>query len=149
MRSGQFWAVPLSDGRFACGRVLASVRDSNDDFLLGGSQRIFLAGLMDWVGDARPTADDLIGCDVLAQGLAHVNAVRRTGGMILGCRPLDLDRITGLREVTHRAGGVVYLYEGATRLRPATREEAACLPILSVWGMDVIRVAAERHFVSN
>jgi len=141
--------VPLSDGRFACGRVLASVRDIDDDFLLGGSRKIFLAALMDWVGQAEPTAEDLIGCGVLEQGLVHVKAILRTGGMILGCRPLDLDGVTGLREVTHRGGGIVYLYEGATQLRPATREEAASSPILSVWGMDVIRVVAEHRFGSR
>lgn len=125
------------------------MRDINDDFLLGGSQKIFLAALMDWVGQADPTEEDLIGCGLLEQGLAHVKAILRTGGVILGCRRLDLDGVTGLREVTHRGGGIVYLYEGATRLRPATREEAASFPILSVWGMDVIRVAAEDHFVST
>lgn len=104
---------------------------------------------MDWVGKSEPCEDDLVGCRVLEQGLAHVKAILNTGGMILGCRPLELDGVTGLREVTHRGGGIVYLYEGAIRLRPATREEAASFPIFSVWGMDVIRVAAERHFVSK
>ena len=126
-----------------------SVRDLDDDFLLGGSRKIFLAALMDWIGKAEPTEDDLIGCGLLEQGLVHVKAILRTGGMILGCRPLDLDGVTGLREVTHRGGGIVYLYEGWTRLRPATREEAASFPILSVWGMDVIRIAAEHRFVSK
>jgi hypothetical protein len=110
---------------------------------------IFLAALMDWVGEAEPSADELAGHQVLEQGLAHVKAIRRTGGVVLGCRPLSMDGITGLREVTHRGGGTVYVYEGATRLRPATRHEAASCPILSTWGMDVIRVAAEHRFVSG
>ena len=110
---------------------------------------IFLAALMDWVGEAQPTEDDLIGSSVIEQGKAHVKIIRRTGGVILGCRPLHLDGITGLREVTHRGGGTVYLYEGATRLRAASREEAASLPLLSTWGLNVIRLVAEQRFVAN
>jgi hypothetical protein len=34
--------------------------------------------------------------------------------MILGRRDLGLDGIRGLREVTHRGGGTVMVYEGAT-----------------------------------
>lgn len=143
---GQFWAVPLDDGRFGCGRVLASSRDSDDRYLLAPSRMNFLAALMDWVGSAPPTEDDLVGAKVLAQGVGHIKTIRETGGVILGCRDLRLDGITGLREVTHRAGGTVYLYEGATRLRPATREEAASLPVLSTWGFKVIERLAERHF---
>jgi Immunity protein 26 len=149
LKPGQFWAIPLSNGRFACGRVLASARDTDDPILLGGSRMIFLAALMDWVGDAPPTQDELIGRNVIAQGNAHVRTIRQTGGVVLGCRALHLDRITGLREVTHRGGGTVYLYEGATRLRAATREEAASLQVRGTWGFNVIRLLAEHHFVST
>jgi hypothetical protein len=110
---------------------------------------IFLASLMDWVGEAPPTQDDLAGRSVLAQGDAHVKVIQRTGGVILGCRPLHMDGITGLREVTHRGGGTVYLYEGPTRLRPATRDEAASLPVHATWGLDVILIRAEHHFVAE
>jgi hypothetical protein len=143
---GQFWAVPLHDGRFGCGRVLASSRNIDDSELLAPSRMNFLAALMDWVGNHPPTEGDLVGVKLLAQGVAHIKTIRETGGVILGCRDLSLDGITGLREVTHRAGGTVYLYEGATRLRAATREEAASLPILSTWGFRVIEGLAERHF---
>jgi energy-coupling factor transporter ATP-binding protein EcfA2 len=61
---------------------------------------------------------------VLAQGWAHVGSIQRNGRAILGCRDLGLDGIRGLREVTHRGGGTVMLYEGATPLRPATRDDA-------------------------
>jgi hypothetical protein len=128
---------------------LASARDTDDPFLLGGSRVIFLAAVMDWVGEAQPTEDDLAGSSVIEQGKAHVKIIQRTGGVILGCRRLHLDAITGLREVTHRGGGTVYLYEGATRLRAATREEAASLPVLSTWGLDVIRIVAEQRFVAD
>jgi hypothetical protein len=62
---------------------------------------------------------------------------------------LGLDGIRGLREVTHRGGGTVMVYEGATPLRPATREEAATMPVFSTWGLKVISVLAERLFVKH
>jgi hypothetical protein len=107
----------------------------------------FFAGLMDWVGATQPTAGSIAGASLLDQGIAHVKTIRRNGQLILGHRALALDNIVGLREVSHRAGGVVYLYEGARRLRPATREEAASLPVMGTWGFKVITVVAEKVFV--
>ena len=84
LRAGQFWAVPLQDGRFACGRVMTpSVRIS--------PRAGFVAGLMDWVGQAPPTASALAGRGVLRQGHAHVKTIVNTGGEVLGCRDLDED----------------------------------------------------------
>ena len=147
LRAGQFWGVPLSDGRWACGRVLA-VKAGSDSYFPGNS-RTFLAALMHWEGDEPPTAEDIAGRQVLAQGWAHVGSIQRNGRVILGCRDLGLDGIRGLREVTHRGGGTVMLYEGATPLRPATREEAATMPVFSTWGLKVISVLAERLFVKR
>ena len=75
---------------------------------------------MDWEGDEPPTAEAIAGRQVLAQGWAHVRSIQRNGRVILGCRDLGLDGIGGMREVTHRGGGTVMLYEGATPVRPAT-----------------------------
>lgn len=144
---GQFWGVPLSDGRWACGRVLARKTESDDYF--PGNSRTFLAALMDWEGDDPPTADGIEGREVVAQGWAHILTIRENGRLVLGHRDLALDGIRGLREVTHRLGGTVMLYEGATPVRPATREEAATMPVLSTWGFRVISVLAERLFVKR
>jgi hypothetical protein len=144
---GQFWGVPLSDGRWACGRVLA-VKTQADVYFPENS-RMFLAALMRWQGDEPPTAGAIAGRQVLAQGWAHVRSIQLNGKAILGCRDLGLDGIRGLREVTHRGGGTVMLYEGATPLRPATRDEAATLPVFSTWGLNVISVLAERLFVKR
>ena len=148
LRPGQFWGVPLSDGRWACGRVLA-VRAEPPDPYFPGNSRTFLAALMDWEGDEQPVAQAIAGRQVLAQGWAHVKSIRLHGRMILGCRDLGLDGIRGLRQVTHRGGGTVVLYEGATGLRPATREEAATMPGFAIWGFGVISVLAERLFVKR
>jgi hypothetical protein len=142
--TGQFWAVPLSDGQYACGRVL-HVPGKADSLHLNA--RIFLAGLMDWSGSGQPTSEAITGCQILAQGRMHVAAIRDTGSLIIGQRDLELDGLTGLREISHRAGGTVWLYQGGRRLRPATGEERRTLPVMSVWGRQVIQLLAEKHFV--
>lgn len=126
---GQFWGVPLSDGHWACGRVLAIKKDSDQYF--PGNSRIFLAALMDWESDDPPTSDAIAGSSVIAQGWAHVVTIQKHGRLVLGQRDLALDDIRGLREVTHRDGGTVMVYEGATPLRPATSSEAASLRVFS------------------
>src|SRR5689334_9354260 len=97
LQPGQFWGVPLSDGRWACGRVLASKTESDSYF--PGNSRAFLAALMEWEGDDPPTAEGIAGYQVVAQGWAHVLTIQKNGGQILGERHLDLDGIRGLRQV--------------------------------------------------
>jgi len=45
--------------------------------------------------------------------------------------------------------GTVMIYEGATPLRSATKEEAATMPVFSTWGLKVISLLAERAFVEG
>jgi hypothetical protein len=145
LRAGQFWAVPLSDSRFACGRVLHVPGPSDPEPSLYLNTRIFLAGLMDWSGDEPPTAQAIAGYKLLEQGRVHVAALTDTGSKILGQRDLELDGLTGLLEVSHRGGGTVWLYEGGRRLRAATSQERQTLPVMSVWGRQVIVLLAGRH----
>ncbi len=146
LEPGQFWAVPLSDRRFACGRVLAVPREP--DPFIPVSSRIFLAGLHRWVGDAPPTADGIAGVELLAQGFVHILAIRNHGGSVLGIRSLEADGIVPDRWLSHGGGGTVWVYEGATRLHPGTAADAD-LPIVSVWGYSVISVIAEHVFVAG
>src|SRR5262245_15501937 len=85
LRPGQFWSIPLSDGRFGCGRVLRAETGS----ATGGRTR-FIGAVLDWVGDEPPTADSIAGAQVLAVGNAHVRVISFDGGAIVGERPLDL-----------------------------------------------------------
>lgn len=153
LQPGDFWSVPLSDGRFACGRVLDTKAtagpDDHDDLGLSLSTRVFFLGLMDWVGEVAPSTDSLAGAALLRQGAAHILTITTTGGEILGNRDLALDGITGLIQASHKTGGTVWLYRGARRLRPATREEATRGPWISHWGFKVITVTAEAHFVQG
>lgn len=86
LEAGQYWAVPLDDGRFACGRVMAATSAVSP-------RMSFIAGLMDWVGPVPPTAESIAGHDVLEQGSAHIKTITQTGGEVLGCRSLDEDRL--------------------------------------------------------
>jgi hypothetical protein len=72
-----------------------------------------------------------------------------TGSLIIGQRDLELDGLTGLREISRRAGGAVWLYQGGRQLRRATEEERRTLPVMSVWERQVIQLLAEKHFVTD
>src|SRR5689334_1475440 len=88
LEPGQFWSIPLQSGRFACGRVLQlkEIRGRRDS-------RIFLAGLLDWVGSEPPTSDSISRRRAVEQGEVHVKTIHENGGQILGCRPLLEDDI--------------------------------------------------------
>jgi hypothetical protein len=91
MKPGQFWAVPLSDGRFGCGYVVS----------LDPSRRVgFRAGLTDWVGTAKPTAPDLRGHRVIEQGDAHLKTITEQGGEILGYCEFPLPVVPDPRDHT-------------------------------------------------
>ncbi|MCB1664119.1 MAG: hypothetical protein H7A02_01160 [Pseudomonadales bacterium] len=85
MVQGQFWSVPIGDGRFSCGVVLALVEKSGKK-----DPRIFLAGLLDWVGPLPPSAEELDKCSVLEKGFAHIKTITETGGALLGKLEINL-----------------------------------------------------------
>jgi hypothetical protein len=88
LRPGQFWSIPMADGRFGCGRVLRVDRDRP----IGGRTR-FIGAILDWVSDSPPSSDAIAGSAVLAVGNAHVRLISFGGGTILGERPLAADAI--------------------------------------------------------
>ena len=146
LRTGQFWAVPLSDRRFACARVLDVPRTPDPHVPVG--TRMFLAGLLDWVGPQAPTTESIAGAKLIAQGFAHIKAILTTGGAILGLRDLATDAIVPDRWRSHMAGGTVWLYEGARRLHPVHDDDGE-LPLMGTWGYSVVRVLAEHRFVGD
>ena len=84
LRPGQFWSIPLADGRFGCGRVLRVDHERRTSFV---------GAILDWVGDAPPTSDAIAGAPILSVGNAHVRLISHGGGAILGERSLDDDAI--------------------------------------------------------
>jgi hypothetical protein len=142
MLPGQFWAVPLSDGRFACGRVIAlHIRNDGKPDLRG-----FLAGLLDWVGSSPPTPDSIAGRRTIEQGAAHIKAIVHTGGAILGHRPLELDGIEPDLFLSESPGRGCRLQRGFEILRAATPHEQRELQVFSTWGYMVVQRLAEKYF---
>jgi hypothetical protein len=117
---GDFWSLPLSDGRFCAGRVLAKPA-------FGPTDRLGIhVGLLDWIGSEPPTASALAGCRVLASAKARVEAIANTGGQVLGNRSLDEDGIA-----------------------PPAPEKFAVGEKTSVWGWRTILNRAEAHFLGG
>ncbi len=79
IEQGQFWTVPLENGGFGCGVVLAKV--TNQGKL---DTRMFLAGLLNWFDDAQPTLHKIQGAPVIETGFAHIKSITETGGEIIG-----------------------------------------------------------------
>ena len=117
LRPGDYWAVPLADGRYACGRVMAVPAFGPRD------RKGIVVGLMDWVGAAPPTSDAIAGCVVVAEAKARFEAIVNTGGAVLGNRPLAVD-------------GIVSTYP---------RDEAGGNSV-RVWGWKTIVNESEKHF---
>jgi hypothetical protein len=134
---GQFWALPLRDGSFGCGRVIQ---------LVPGMRVRFLAGVLDWRGPSSPTSESIAGARCLDQGQAHLKAITETGGSILGYRPLELDQI----EPWNFRGAQYHLNSSVMKgLEPirAQRPEDSCLPVLSTWGYGVPVILVENRFL--
>lgn len=140
---GQFWAIPLSNGQFSCGRVLEISAEHT---------KHFIAGLMDWCGPEPPTSEDLKGCAILKQGDGHVKMIVETAlnGMILGYRDLTLDEleVAYFRSQEMFADGCM-LQKGYTEIRPITKKEYEQYLTFSTWGYEVIKFRAEDRFVTK
>jgi len=105
LQAGQFWAVPLSDGRHACGRVLHVPGNADGLYL---NSRVFLAGHMDWSGSGPPTSEDIAGCGILAQGRMHVAAIRDTGSPIIGAAIRHLSQAVSSGDGQYRDYSLAY-----------------------------------------
>jgi len=85
---GQFWSIPISDGRFGCGRVLAIDRGR-----AYGGRVLFTGAVLDWIGDEPPTSEAIAGRAAIGVGVANVRAISANRGEILGERAIELDPI--------------------------------------------------------
>lgn len=139
LRPGDFWAVPISDGSFACGRVLELPPKG-----MRGQRVSFLGGLLDWHASSPPTSASIAGAGALEQGIMHLLAITSSGGEVLGHRALDLD---GLEPGTFVNGNMVH--KGFTRLRDWRLDDTVRYPGLSWWGYDVIQILAHKHFLGH
>jgi hypothetical protein len=139
IRPGDFWSIPLRDGRYGCGRVIELKKPGET-----GSRCMLLCGLLNWIGNAPPNARDIAGRRTIAQGQIHLRCILETGGEILGTRPLELDGIQPGRFLSESPGGNCRLMTGYSFGRIATPTEQETLPVFPTWGYLVIRHRAEK-----
>jgi hypothetical protein len=138
---GQFWSIPLSNGRFACGRVIQLLPESTK---YPGSTKIFLAGLMDWIGNEPPTEQTIAGHKTTAQAAAHIVTILDNGGKIDGWRDLSLDEISTNYSLSQSmASPAQNVVQGFITLRPANQLDAN-LDTFSSWGRGFIKLLAEK-----
>ena len=135
---GEFWAIPLCDGSFGCGRVIE---------LMIGSRVLFLAAVMDWHASEAPTADKIAGAKCLDQGQAHIKAITETGGAILGHRPLEMDEVEPWEFRGAEFHVNSYVHKGLQPVRPQLPGDK-CLPVLDTWGYRLPIQIAEAHFIT-
>ena len=141
--AGQFWSLPLSDGTFGCARVIEV-----PSLEIPYWRVMFLAGVLDWHSTVKPTSDSIAGAPCLDQGRAHIRAITRTGGEIIGLRELAAD---GIEPWLFR-GALFWKHsevsKGLVSVRPQTPDDND-LPVLSTWGYSVPLVLAEARFVTR
>lgn len=106
LRPGDFWALPLSDGRFGCA-VVTDVAQAGP-----ASRSAFVVGLTDWVGQHPPSQTDATQATIFTQGLTHVRALTQTGAEVLGNvrLPKGLDVGKNLRSDELQAGDILNVY---------------------------------------
>ena len=136
LRPGDFWAVPLRDGSFACGCVVELMPQGRPGARVG-----FLGGLLDWHDKVEPTSESIREAEFVSQGAMHIRAITSTGGQVLGHRDTPVEAWT-----------FIYgnqIQKGFTFVRPWCREDNERLPTYSAWGYDVIRIKANRYFLDG
>jgi hypothetical protein len=79
LKRGQFLAIPLASGRFGAGCVVGQHMTEGKP-----SQRIFIAGVVRWVGTHEPSATDIDGLPLVAFGFAHLKVITESSGLVLG-----------------------------------------------------------------
>jgi hypothetical protein len=143
---GQFWGILLSNGHYACGRVLAVCPQADGR----PHSRHFVAGLLDWYSEQAPNSENIAGRQVLKHGAAHIKTITRAGGQISGHRPLELDAVE-LAPTLHCVGprNQFAVVRGSVILRLATPDDDRQIPYLPGWGPDYIRAVAEHLFVTK
>ena len=110
--AGDLWSIPLSDGRFACGRVLGHAEPSST-----GATVSFIGGLHDWVADQPPNDQSIAGAAIRNVGRVHVAATAAGGGAVVGHRGLDLDGISCPSTVSNYWGDGYVKGPSGARLR--------------------------------
>lgn len=138
IQEGDYYYIPLSNGKYACGRLLEIQRKS------GRRTKTILVGLHNWSGDAYPTKEDIHQCEIIKQGVIHLNSISHVKGEILGHKPLSEDDLKPLLQM--EAG---YLIDGFENIGEIPVEDYKKYSRRSSYGLNVIKLLSEKHFVKN
>ncbi|MDF1763846.1 MAG: hypothetical protein P1U57_10585 [Oleibacter sp.] len=144
LKEGQIMSIPLSDGSYACGRILQlKVEGEKRD------SRMFIAGLMDWHGNEPPCSEAISGTKILAHGQVHVKTVKECGAEIVGYLDLGEDNTQIPLSLDQSPGRNCRLRRGYDLLDPASDSEQSTLHVFSTWGFKVMKNLAEKHYVEQ
>jgi hypothetical protein len=138
IKDGDFYYIPLSNGNYACGRLLLIEKKS------GRKTKSILVGLHDWSGRNHPTKEDIHECTIIEQGVMHINSIGHVGGEVIAHKPLDEDDLKPLLQF--EAG---YLLDGFENMGKLPVEDYKKYSRRSTYGLNVIRLLAEKRFVKN
>ena len=128
----------MSDGSFACGRLLLIEKKS------GRKTKSILVGLHDWSGRNHPKKEDLHDCKIIEQGVIHINSIGHVEGKVIGHKLLDEDNLKPLLQF--EAG---YLLDGFENMGKLPIEDYRKYSRRTTYGLNVIRLLAEKHFVKS
>ena len=118
----------------------------------GGLQtREFIAALLDWVGTQPPTLQNIEGVSqVVDFGYAGFKIISEAGDLIRGRRDMDEYPVRLEDRLTSAGGGRnVLIVNGSKRVRIASRDEAATMPVITGLGYNVLRNAANDRWGSG
>ena len=135
IEDGEFFSIPMKDGRYACGRILLIERKS------GRKTKNLLVGIHHWCGDKKPTPEDIHQRPIIEQGEIHINAIGYMGGAVLGHKCVHEDDLTPLMQIY--AGSYML---GFDNLGQASNEDYGRYSSRGSWGLDFARLLAESHF---
>ena len=79
LEPGQIWPIPLSNGKYACGVVLAKLKRGNNI-----ESRSFYAALLNWCSEVPPNAENILVNGFLKKGALHIKAISNVGSEIIG-----------------------------------------------------------------
>jgi len=140
LRPGHFWPIKLSNSKYACGIVLDVPKEKGLY-----TTRMFYAGLLDWIGDSKPTANSLESSPltILRQGHAHIKTILFCNEAIEGY----IDPVKNNLEIELVVDALYYstatkVLKGFEVVRKATMQDHENLRNKSAWGYAVINNSA-------
>jgi len=115
-----------------------------------GSTVSFFAGLLDWNSMKLPKDSNIRKCKLLECGNAHVGIIERDKQHIIGKIDLEDSEVKIPEMVTSamycESTKVIKAY---TIIRKASPDDCNTMKCCSTWGLDVIKLYAQKYFLGN